>query len=96
MPFPESRLHAFVSGVVQGVGFRYFVVDRAAEAEVKGWVRNLRDGRVEIVAEGSRPALEALLVQLRRGPSGGRVDDVAATWEAASGEFRSFALQRTA
>ena len=96
MAVPETRCHAFVAGVVQGVGFRYFVVDVAAEAGAVGWVRNLRDGRVELVAEGSRPGLESLLAQVRRGPRGGRVDHVEAVWESATGEFHRFGLERTA
>lgn len=93
---PEARCHAFVAGVVQGVGFRYFVVDAASEAGAAGWVRNLRDGRVEFVAEGSRSGLEALLAQVRRGPHGGRVDRVDEAWESPTGEFKGFRLQATA
>jgi acylphosphatase len=92
---PEARCRAFVTGVVQGVGFRYFVVDAAIEVGALGWVRNLRDGRVELVAEGARAALEALLAQVRRGPHGGRVNRVDAAWELATGEFRTFGLERT-
>jgi acylphosphatase len=92
---PESRLHAFVSGVVQGVGFRYFVVDAAAAAGLVGWVRNLRDGRVEFVAEGSRSSLERLLADVRRGPRGGRVDAVEEAWQQPTGEFRGFRLEHT-
>jgi acylphosphatase len=96
LPNPETRGHAFITGVVQGVGFRYFVVDVAAEVGAVGWVRNLRDGRVELVAEGSRTAIELLLTQVRRGPRAGRVDQVDQVWEQATGEFRSFGVQRTA
>jgi len=95
MTVPESRCHAFVTGVVQGVGFRYFVVDAAAEVRVVGWVRNLRDGRVELVAEGSRTAVQVLLTQVRRGPRGGRVDQVEEAWGQATGEFRRFGLEHT-
>lgn len=95
MTLPEARCRAFVTGVVQGVGFRYFVVDAAAEVGAVGWVRNLRDGRVELVAEGTRTALEALLAEVRRGPRGGRVNRVDAAWESATGEFRTFGLERT-
>ena len=95
MTIPEARCHAHVAGVVQGVGFRYFVMDAAVDVGAVGWVRNLRDGRVELVAEGSRSVLEALLTQVRRGPHGGRVDRVDEVWEEAIGEFHSFGLQRT-
>ena len=95
MTLPEARCRAFVLGVVQGVGFRYFVLDAASAVGAVGWVRNLRDGRVELVAEGSRPALEGLLTQVRQGPRAGRVDRVDETWEQPTGEFRDFRLQAT-
>ena len=95
MTIPEARCHAFVVGVVQGVGFRYFVMDAAVDVGAVGWVRNLRDGRVELVAEGSRSGLETLLTQVRRGPRVGRVDRVDEVWEEAAGEFHSFGLRLT-
>ena len=67
---------AFVSGRVQGVGFRFFA-RRAAESEsVAGWARNLPDGRVETLVEGEDGAVDRYLSKIRRGPVGGRVDDV--------------------
>jgi acylphosphatase len=95
MTVPEARCHGFVTGVVQGVGFRYFVVDAAADVGAVGWVRNLRDGRVEFVAEGSHVGLQKLLAQVRRGPRAGRVDRVDETWEQPVGEYRGFHLQPT-
>lgn len=65
-----------VSGVVQGVGFRYFVLRKAQALAVGGWVRNLPDGRVEVVADGPVAALEELESALRTGPSHSRVADV--------------------
>jgi acylphosphatase len=94
-PIPEARCHAFVSGTVQGVGFRYFVVDAAGNAGAVGWVRNRRDGRVELVAEGSHEGLERLLASIRRGPRGGRVEEVEVAWEEPQGEFDGFRLQAT-
>ncbi len=96
MPDSPTRLHAFVSGMVQGVGFRYFVVDAAHDVAAVGWVRNLRDGRVEVVAEGPRPTLETLLAMLRQGPRASRVDEVNVEWETARNEFVRFGLERTA
>ena len=72
-----------VSGRVQGVGFRYFVVQVARRAGLVGWVRNLPDGTVECEAEGDRSALEWFLEQLRRGP--GRVEAVVAAWKDSPG-----------
>ena len=90
----NERLHAEVRGRVQGVGFRWFVQAAAQRRELTGWTRNLADGRtVELVAEGPRPVLEALLAELRRGPSGSRVEAVSASWEAATGEFSAFEIR---
>jgi len=66
--------HFFVSGRVQGVGFRYFTEDRARLEGLSGYVRNLPDGRVEIVAEGDREAVDRFERAIRRGPAGARVD----------------------
>jgi acylphosphatase len=65
-----------VRGRVQGVGFRYFVLEMAVLEGVRGFVRNLPDGGVEALAEGDREAVTAFERALRRGPSGSRVDDV--------------------
>jgi acylphosphatase len=87
-----ARLHAIVHGRVQGVGYRYFVVDEAQMLRLTGWVRNLGDGSVEALAEGPAPALELLLAALERGPRNARVSEVAATWEEATGEFLAFGI----
>jgi len=72
-----------VSGRVQGVGFRFFAQEAAALDGLAGWVRNLEDDRVEIVAQGDREALVRFERTIRRGPPGARVDDVATTDEEA-------------
>ena len=87
------RLDAVVSGRVQGVGFRWFVVEAAESRGLTGWVANLPDGRVRTVAEGPRPALEDLLDQLERGPAGARVSGVEAAWLPATNEFERFAIR---
>ena len=90
----NEQLHAEVHGRVQGVGFRWFVQAAAQRRGLTGWTRNLPDGRtVELVAEGPRPALEALLADLRRGPSGSRVERVTESWAPATGEFTSFDIR---
>ena len=66
----------FVSGRVQGVGFRYFVAGEARALGLAGFVRNLRDGRVEAEVSGSADRIEALIAACRRGPPGSRVDGV--------------------
>jgi acylphosphatase len=87
-------MHIFYSGHVQGVGFRYTVKSVAAGYEVTGTVRNLPDGRVELVVEGSREELEAFRQAI---PEAGlkhfiRNEDV--TWSDATGEFRGFEIVR--
>jgi acylphosphatase len=67
---------ALVSGRVQGVGFRFFAERAARAAGVRGWVRNLSDGRVETLAEGEESAVARYLEKIRKGPMGGRVDSV--------------------
>lgn len=88
----SSRLHAIVTGRVQGVGFRYFVLDQGQRLGLMGWVRNLRDGRVEVVAEGDPTRLQELMVELRRGPRGAYVDDMSVEMLPATGEFDAFRI----
>jgi len=88
-----SRIHVFVSGRVQGVAYRYFVERRAAEIPVTGWVRNSRDGRVEIVAEGRKVDLERFLEVLRQGPRMAKVDGLDLLWEDYRGEFKDFRIE---
>jgi acylphosphatase len=89
----QERLDASVYGRVQGVGFRYLVVTRAMDLELSGWVANAADGSVRCVAEGPRPALEALLHLLEVGPAGAVVDRVTTTWGPATDGFRSFEVR---
>ncbi len=77
---PIEELYATVVGYVQGVGFRYFVVEKAQRLGLRGYVRNRADGDVEVVAQGMRPALENLLVLLRQGPSAAEVYEVHTIW----------------
>ena len=91
----HARLHAMIDGGVQGVGFRMFVLDHANAMQLTGWVRNTYDGRVEVTAEGSRPALEKLLDKLRQGPRSAFVTEVKQDWQPASGEFTNFEVRRT-
>ncbi len=91
----RARLHAYVDGSVQGVGFRMFVSDQAQALGLTGWVRNTYDGRVEVCAEGTYPVLERLLEKLRLGPRSAFVTEVQKEWQPASGEFQSFEVRRT-
>ena len=71
-----TRLHVLVRGRVQGVGFRWFVRERASALRVTGWVQNRSDGAVEVVAEGPAEAIEQLRRHLERGPEGANVSAV--------------------
>lgn len=86
------RTHLIVRGRVQGVFFRASVVELARSVRLKGWVRNLSDGAVEVVAEGSRKALDALTEYCKKGPPGAVVRDVEVTEERETGEFQDFGL----
>jgi acylphosphatase len=86
------RLTAWLRGRVQGVGMRWWIRSRALELGLTGWARNLDDGRVEVVAEGSGPACRALLARLQPDPmaaggSGrpGRIEGVVERWSVAAG-----------
>ena len=89
------RLHAIVEGRVQGVGFRYFVQEKAFALGLTGWVRNRWNRSVEVVAEGKRSEAEKLLAELRRGPRASIVSNVESTWKPASGEFTGFHIRPT-
>ena len=80
------RVRLLVSGRVQGVGFREFTWRTADRLGVGGWVRNLSDGRVEVVADGERPALDALVSAVRMGPAGAFVRDVHQDWQPGAAE----------
>ncbi|NOY62104.1 MAG: acylphosphatase [Gammaproteobacteria bacterium] len=71
-----SALHCWVSGRVQGVFYRASACQRATELGLRGWVRNLDDGRVELLVCGDEPRLQALQAWLTIGPPGARVDSV--------------------
>jgi len=85
-----ARIHVFVSGKVQGVGFRYFTQAQAKSLGLTGWVKNLRDGRVELVAEGPKEALKKLLEAVSKGPDAARVEKVDVEEQVFTGEFQTF------
>ncbi len=90
-----TRLHAVVEGHVQGVGFRYFVLTRAQQLNLSGWVRNTSEGNVEVMAEGTRDSLDELMDSLRKGPRSSFVTNVRENWEPGRGEFRIFDVRST-
>ena len=84
----------FVSGDVQGVGYRFFVQRSSAAHQVRGYVRNLRDGRVEILAEGSAKAVEAFRHDLAAGPTYSRVGTIEELVVEPSGLYSNFRIER--
>lgn len=91
--FGPSRLHAIVHGRVQGVSFRYYTQQRARELGLTGYVRNVWDGTVEVVAEGERTQTERLLAFLRIGPRAAVVTEVDLRWPSPTGEFSRFEVR---
>ena len=91
----KVRLLAIVEGRVQGVGFRAFVIDKANDLGVTGWVRNRWDGKVEALAEGERATLDKLLAALQQGPRAAYVAQVKTDWQTATGEFYGFSVRST-
>jgi acylphosphatase len=88
-----ERLAAYISGDVQGVGYRAFARRYARTLGLVGYARNLADGVVEVVAEGPRELLERLLAELRRGPISADVSDVRIEWGIATGEYQTFSIR---
>lgn len=89
----QVRAHVLVSGRVQGVFFRSATKQKAEHYGVKGWVRNLADGRVEAVFEGEEDAVKAMIEFCRRGPPSAIVTNVDVSWETVTGEFNAFTVR---
>lgn len=89
----REEFSAVVSGRVQGVGFRYFVIGKARILGLRGYVRNDSTGDVEVVAQGARPALEQLLVLLRQGPPAAQVHDIQCVWREPTEHFSGFSIR---
>ena len=87
---PNKRLVAVVQGMVQGVGFRYATVRQARALGLTGTVRNLEDGRVEVVAEGEEEKLARLRAWLAHGPAGAHVRKLDSRLEPSRGAFTAF------
>jgi len=94
-PLDTARVHVWVTGRVQGVGFRAFVIQQALSLGLTGWVRNVGYSQVEAVTEGRRGILERFVDLVRRGPTASRVDDARVEWEPFTGEFTAFDTRRS-
>lgn len=88
-----KRVHVFVSGRVQGVFFRAYTQKEALRLGLKGWVRNLPDGRVEAVFEGDASAVEEMIKWCHRGSPGAIVTKVEVREEPYKGEFSTFEIR---
>ena len=89
----QKRIHIFVTGRVQGVFFRQSTRVMAIKNHVNGWVRNLDDGRVEIVAEGETQNINNLVDWCKTGPANSRVDDFQSLEENFTDEFENFEVR---
>ncbi len=93
MSTKATQLTAKITGLVQGVSFRWYIQRKATELGLVGWVRNRPDGSVEFVAEGSREALDRLLDAARVGPASAAVENVETKWGPSTGEFYRFEIR---
>jgi acylphosphatase len=89
----KQRVHLKIMGRVQGVSFRWYTRDKAEELGISGWVRNMPDGSVELVAEAGKELLNEFVEWCKSGPSLARVDEVSQRWEEGSGEFDKFSIR---
>ena len=90
----KARASILVSGRVQGVAFRAYTREEAMFLGLSGWVKNLPGGAVQVVAEGDRDKVEAMIDWCREGPPTARVDDVKVNWEVPRGEMGGFHIRR--
>ena len=90
---PLFRAHIFYTGRVQGVGFRYTAEAIAHRLELTGWVKNLPDGRVELVCEGPKDKIEALFSEIQDGSLGRHIKKADCRWEEPVNEFKEFRVE---
>lgn len=90
----KVRAHVYISGEVQGIGFRGFLERLANSKGITGWVRNLDDGRVEAIFEGDEEKVKYVLERCHRGPPFSKVNEIKINWEPYKSEFSSFEIMR--
>jgi acylphosphatase len=88
-----ARVHILVQGLVQGVGFRWFVARNAGQLGLRGFVRNRAEGTVELEAEGERGLIEELIAQVKVGPRSAQVRDLHIEWQQPQNETKSFEIR---
>ena len=86
------RVRIIVTGLVQGVFFRFNTMRKALELGVKGWVKNREDGKVEVLCEGPEKDVKTMIDWCMKGPEGAFVSDTKIKWEDYSGEFDTFQI----
>lgn len=89
----EIRAHVVVSGLVQGVGFRYFVYHRAKSFGLAGYVRNIYSGEVEIEIEGDRSMIEEFIKEVKVGPRAAHIKDLKIEWITCSKSYTNFEIR---
>lgn len=89
----EIGINMIVSGLVQGVGFRYFVLNRANQVGLKGYVKNLYNGDVEIETVGHRSLIENFIKEIKVGPREAHVDDIKITWKKPEQQYKHFEIR---
>jgi acylphosphatase len=88
----KKQIHVYFTGRVQGVGFRFTVEDIATSLAVAGWVKNLRDGRVEVIAEAEEEVLQEFLERINQYFSR-YIKESYLDWQPAGGEFKDFQIE---
>lgn len=89
----QSRIHAIISGKVQGVTFRYHAGKLAKTLGIKGWIKNNSNGTVELIAEGEEIQLQTFLTWCHNGPQHAQVATIDAKWQEPTGEFQDFKIK---
>lgn len=89
----DRRAHVFIKGKVQGVFYRVWIRTQAERLDLTGWVKNLTDGRVEAVFEGSKDKIEEIITKCKIGPSVAGVTHVDIKWEKATKEHLGFEIE---
>ena len=88
----NNAAHVFVSGIVQGVGFRAYIHNQALRHQIQGWIKNLNDGRVEVLLVGQKENTLEMIKLCKRGSPWSNVSDVQVNWENIHDNYDSFSI----